>query len=374
MSKKAMYVLSGDPITNGHIDIAKRAKRMFGSLLVALAVNPGKKYLYSLKEREELTRKALQGLDIAVDSFPGLTVDYARMHSINIIIRSARSTSDFDFEKMLNDIGRTQVNDIETILFFARQDLTHISSSAVKELQRIHGDIKNYVPFAVKESLEKKISNQKLIGLTGEIGAGKSFVEKALINYGNHPSRTKIHAIDMDRLGHEILEIDDRPFFIETRKDLLKTFGKEIEAPSDSHRITTKILGSKIFYNKYNLKIFNTIMKEPMLALYREKLNNLEGTILVSSALFAEANLGYLTNYNIILVDAKVEVRKKRLEARGYNPDEIKARIGSQWDVDAKKTALEEQILKNNYGRLIIIDNTTKHEKAIVEELKEFIS
>jgi pantetheine-phosphate adenylyltransferase len=384
MDKRAMYVLSGDPITNGHLDIIQRAKEMFGSLRVALAVNPGKKYLYNLKEREDLTRKALQtppyistpnkiGWNVTVDSFPGLTVDYARMNDIDVIVRSARSASDFDFEKMLADIGRTQTDDIETMLLFARQDLTHISSSAVKELQRVHGDIHKYVPFVVKESLEKKISNQRLIGLTGEIGAGKSFVAKALLEQST--SRNPIHEIDMDRLGHEILETDNRPFFVKIRKELIKRFGHNIEVPANvDYKIKTKVLGSKIFLDPTLLDSFNELMKEPMLTLYREKLNGLEGTILVSSALFAEADIGYLTNYNIILVDAEWEVREKRLQTRGYSPEEIKRRIGSQMDCDAKKMSLERQIKFVGYGQLTLIDNTEKSKKQIVEELEAAVS
>jgi pantetheine-phosphate adenylyltransferase len=373
MYKKAMYVLSGDPITNGHIDIVKRAKEMFGSFRVVLAVNPGKKYTYSLKEREELTKKALRGIAVTVDSFPGLTVDYAKMNDIDVIVRSARSATDFDFEKMLADIGRTQTDNIETILLFARQDLTHISSSAVKELQRLHGDIHDYVPFIVKESLEKKILNQKLVGLTGEIGAGKSFVAKALLK--ETTSRNPIHEIDMDRLGHEILETDNRPYFVETRRNLIRYFGKEIEVPANAdYKIKTKVLGSQIFFNPVKLNYFNETMKEPMLALYREKLNGIEGTVLVSSALFAEANIGYLTNYNIILVDAEMETREERLKKRGYTPDEIKARVGSQFDFDVKKTILERQIKEIGYGHLTVIDNTEKSADEIYHELEAVVS
>jgi dephospho-CoA kinase len=267
------------------------------------------------------------------------------------------------------------VDDIETVLLFARQDMTHISSSAVKELQRCHGDIHQYVPFVVKESLEKKISNQKLIGLTGEIGAGKSFVAKALLDHSDYPSRQPIHEIDMDWLGHEILETDNRPFFVETRKELIEYFGPEIEVPANAdYKIKTKVLGSKIFLDPVFMKEFDEIMKEPMLTLYREKLNGREGTILVSSALFAEAHLGYLTNYNIILVDAEWEVREKRLQARGYSPEEIKRRIGAQLDCDAKKMALERQIKIVGYGQLTVIDNTNKSKEQIVEELEAVIS
>jgi len=370
---KAMYVLSGDPITNGHIDIVKRAKKMFGSIRVALAVHPGKKYTYSLKEREELTRKALQGLDVPVDSFPGLTIDYAKMNDIGIIIRSARGNADFDFEKMLSDIGMTQDENIETILLFARQGLSHISSSAVKELQRLHGDIHEYVPFVVKESLEKKVSRQRLIGLTGEIGAGKSFVANALLELGN-TSAHPIHEIDMDRLGHEILETDNRPFFVSIRRQLIKAFGNDIAVhPDPNYKIQVKVLGSKIFFEVNKMEYFNGLMKDPMLTLYREKLNDLEGTILVSSALFAEANIGYLTNYNVILIDAEMGIREERLRARGYTPEEIKARIGSQLDYDVKKTILDRQIAENKYGRLVVVDNTKKSKEQIIEELEAFV-
>jgi pantetheine-phosphate adenylyltransferase len=373
MAEKAVYVLSGDPITNGHIDIVKRARQMFGSLRVALAVHPDKKYTYTLKERETLARKALQGLDVTVDSFPGLTVDYAKLNGIPTIIRSARSSSDFDFEKLLNDIGMSQSSEVETILFFARQHLAHVSSSAVKELQRLHGLIHEYVPFVVKQSLEKTISHQVLIGLTGEIGAGKSFVAQSiLIGKFDSSKAFLVNEIDMDRLGHEILETNPAPMFINVRKKLIDLFGQSIaKSPtSNLYEIDTKILGSLIFDetiigHSQALGMFNEITRDAMLTLFREKLTGLKGIIFVSSALFAEADIGHLTNYNVILVHADKEIRKERLRKRGYTEREIDSRMGAQLDYEHKKNILEEKIIENNYGNLITFDNSNSTEKDI---------
>jgi len=372
MTVKAMYVLSGDPLTNGHIDIVKRARETFGSLLVALAINPGKKYTYDLQEREGLTRKALLGLDITIDSYSGHTIDYAKLNGIKTIIRSARGSADFDFEKMLNDVGKSQEQGIETVLFFARQNMSHISSSAVKELQRLHGSIHEYVPFVIKESLEKKISNQRLIGLTGEIGAGKSFVAQTIIS--SNAYNTNFHEIDMDKLGHEILSTNNKPMFIGVRENLIKTFGVSVQLPNEIvPRINIKALGSIIFSSTSARETFNALMSDPMLTLYREKLIGLEGTIFVSSALFAEAGIGYLTNHNVILVHADKAVREQRLYKRGYSSEEVQKRMGAQLDYDSKREILRQQNIKHKYGTLTTIDNTDKNPVQIITELESIL-
>ena len=376
MIEKAMYTLSGDPLTYGHIDIVKRAKEAFGSLRVALAVNPRKSYTFTLEEREKLARKVLQGLDVNVVSYPGHTIDYAKMNGIHIVVRSVRGMEDFNFEKVLNDVGRSQDEGIDTVLFFSQQHMSHISSSAVKELQRIHGTIHQYVPFIIKQALEKKISKQLLIGLTGEIGAGKSFVAKTM-----RDTYSRVYEIDMDHLGHEILETNTnpRPLFLETREKLFKIFSDNIRGKNPS-TVDVKALGSLIFSDKHARNIFNSIMIDPMLALYREKLDGLEGVVLVSSALLAEGKLGYLTNNNVILVGACGNKRRKRLQMRGYSEEEIKNRMDSQLDFDRKRELLEDQISESGYGNLLRIDNTEDSTAALVklkcmlnpDDLREF--
>ena len=204
---RAVLALSGDPITNGHLDVINRASSIFDELIVAIGINPDKKYTFNLEERTELTRDAISNFSIKVISFTGLLIDFAKLNNVDVIIRSIRNVTDYNYEQMLNDINRSQELGIETTTLFAKQNLTHISSSAVKELQKHHGDVSNYVPVNVKDALERKISNQVLIGITGGIACGKSFVTKTIMQFININNRLKldVHNIDLDQISREIL-------------------------------------------------------------------------------------------------------------------------------------------------------------------------
>jgi pantetheine-phosphate adenylyltransferase len=359
---KAILALSADPVTNGHIDVIKRAREIFPSLIVAIGINPDKKYTFDLAKRENLTKEALLGLDVEVVSFPGLLVDFAKLNSIKTIVRSVRDSTDFNYEKMLNDINLSQKQGIDTVLFFARQSLTHISSTAVKELQKHHGSIVEYVPLVVKQALEEQISKQFLIGITGEIGAGKSFVTNELM------TRNVYTNIDMDDLGRKILTEYREPLFIETRQKLLEKIGSEIMGPLDRPGepcsiINTKILTNLMFRDPRVLNIFNEIMNEPILFALRKALHGLTGKILINSALIAEAGVSYLTNNNIILVKADLGIRIERLKKRGYSPDEIKNRINAQMSWGEKFQHIENKIKESGHGKVIVFDNTSPSEQ-----------
>ena len=188
--KRAIYAFSGDPITYGHIDIIKRALKGFDEIVVAIGVNPDKKYMFSLDERKEMAEKSLAGIpSTKVVSFEGLLVDYAYENDIPVIIKGIRDQVDTDYEKIIHQVGESQELDIETYILFARPELSHISSSTVKAIQKEHGRIEKYVPLYVKQCLEAKMSGQYIVGITGEIGAGKSYVSEKFIQLGKERDR-----------------------------------------------------------------------------------------------------------------------------------------------------------------------------------------
>ncbi len=118
---KAIYGFSGDPITNGHIDIIKRALLVFKKLTVAIGVNPAKKHFLDLEERRKLAEQSLQHLDnIEVIAFRGLLVDFAYEHGYNTIIRGIRNSEDLNYELMLYQIGTSQQLKIDTLFFPSR--------------------------------------------------------------------------------------------------------------------------------------------------------------------------------------------------------------------------------------------------------------
>ena len=175
MTKKAMYAFSGDPITYGHIDIIARASSAFDHVVAGIGANPDKKYMFNLEERTEMAKRSLTRFkNVEVASFQGLLVDYAYEQGIEVIVKGVRNAADFDYENVLHEVGVSQKLGIDTHILFARPELAHVSSSAVKSIQKEQGLIHEYVPLYVKQCLEARMSEQYIVGVTGEIGAGKS--------------------------------------------------------------------------------------------------------------------------------------------------------------------------------------------------------
>lgn len=359
---KALLALSADPLTNGHIDVITRASKIFDSLVVAIGINPDKRYTFDINERESLAKAALTHLqNVQVTFFQGLLVDFAKLNNFKVIVRSVRNTPDFDYEKILHDINLSQQQyDIETILLFARQELSHISSSAVKELQKNHGDISKYVPMSIKAALERKISKQSLIGITGGIGSGKSFITRTLLNIFQQQN-INAHNIDLDDIGRSILiELDD-PFYVSIRRQLIEKIGKHIEV--SNFKINIKALTSEMFLNKETLAIFNDVMKEPTIFRLRQLLSDKQGYVFVNSALFAEADLSHLVNNNIICINTDETLRKVRLRDRNYSEEEIISRIASQLTNEERFSILQDHA--KNYGKILQFTNNNAYMQEI---------
>ncbi len=156
----AVYPGSFDPITNGHLDIIRRATKIFSKLTVAVLVNPQKKPLLTLHERKQLIRESIQQFDanIVVDSFYGLLVDYAEKINAHAILRGLRAVSDFEFEFQLSLMNQRLNPRINTVYLMASADLTYLSSGLVKEICSLGGDIKDFVPPGAVELLNSKLA------------------------------------------------------------------------------------------------------------------------------------------------------------------------------------------------------------------------
>lgn len=155
----AIYPGTFDPITFGHIDLIKRAIQLFDHLIIAIAENRLKSSLFSLQERIDLTKQVFQGNDqIAVEGYNSLLIDFAKQKKVNTIIRGLRVVSDFDYEFILANTNRTLAPEIETIFLIPSERYTYLSSSLVREIAPLKGDLSRFVPPVVIEALEKKLS------------------------------------------------------------------------------------------------------------------------------------------------------------------------------------------------------------------------
>ena len=159
--KIALYPGSFDPITNGHLDVLERASRMFDEVVIAVLIHPEKKSFLSIEQRVELIKEATKTMqNVHVDSFGGLTVEYARKIGAKFLIRGLRTITDFEYEVQLCQTNQVIAPDIDTVFLPTKPKHNFISSSIVKELSNHNTDICKFVPKNVVEYLQKiKLQN-----------------------------------------------------------------------------------------------------------------------------------------------------------------------------------------------------------------------
>lgn len=149
-----IYPGSFDPVTNGHLDIAQRAHKICDQLHIAVVANPSKKVLFSVEERVELLKKTTRHLPNAIiSSFNGLLVDYAREIKAGMIFRGLRAVADFEYEFQMALINRSLYPSIEVVFLVPNEKFIFLSSSSIKELAMLKGNVSGFVPAAVEKAL-----------------------------------------------------------------------------------------------------------------------------------------------------------------------------------------------------------------------------
>lgn len=157
--RTAIYPGSFDPLTNGHLDVLQRAAKLFDRVIVAIARNESKNPLFSLDERLDLMKPAIAPLkNVKADIFDGLLVEYAAKQEAQAIVRGLRAVSDFEFEFQMALMNRKLAENIETIFMMPRETYTFISSRIVKEIAKLGGDVRPFVPRHVAFALAKKLA------------------------------------------------------------------------------------------------------------------------------------------------------------------------------------------------------------------------
>ena len=156
MRQAAIYPGSFDPVTYGHLDVIKRAMRIFPLVIVAVANNTSKKALFTIEERVALLKKVTRGLKgVTVESFDTLVIKYARQKKVNVLIRGLRMTSDFEYEFQIALTNRRLAQDIETVFLMPSENHSFVSSSLLKEVVSLGADISSFVPKPVEVELKK---------------------------------------------------------------------------------------------------------------------------------------------------------------------------------------------------------------------------
>lgn len=158
MNNIAVYAGTFDPITYGHIDVIERAAKLFDRIIVAVAKSPQKKTLFTLDERVSLAQAVLKPHShVEVAGFDSLLLEFAHAHGANVILRGLRTVTDFDYEFQLASMNRQLNPAIESIFLMPSEKYMSISSSLIREIAALGGDVTSFVPSTVKQALEKKL-------------------------------------------------------------------------------------------------------------------------------------------------------------------------------------------------------------------------
>jgi len=157
----AVYPGTFDPITHGHGDLIARACRLFDQVIVAVAANSGKGPLFPVEERVAMARRVLAGSGVVVESFDCLLVDYCRQRKAQVILRGLRAVSDFEYEFQLAGMNRRLAPEVETLFLTPAEKFSYISSSLIKEIARLEGDVSEFVHPLVEAELIKKLGRPR---------------------------------------------------------------------------------------------------------------------------------------------------------------------------------------------------------------------
>ena len=158
--QRAVYPGTFDPMTMGHVDLVKRASKLFDTVIIAIASSDSKKPMFSLEERIEMGNKIFaEDPKVEVVGFSGLLVNFAKDNDANILIRGLRVVADFEYEFQLANMNRAMSPDIESIFLTPKEEYSYISSSLVKEIATMGGDVTRFVDPVTLEALNQKIKN-----------------------------------------------------------------------------------------------------------------------------------------------------------------------------------------------------------------------
>ena len=159
MKPLAIYAGSFDPLTLGHLDLIQRTAEIFDRVILAIAAESSKTSLFTLEERVDLTQTAVKGLGkVEVESFDGLAVDFVRSRGAEVMIRGVRAHSDFEYEFRMALTNRKLAPEIETLFMMPNESHSYVSSSLVKEVAELGGDVSGFVTPEVQAALVKKFA------------------------------------------------------------------------------------------------------------------------------------------------------------------------------------------------------------------------
>ena len=159
--KRAVFPGSFDPITKGHLDVIERAAKIFDEIIVAVLINVDKKGLFNIEERVDLIKRSTANIkNVKVKSFKGLLVDFLEEEECTNVIKGLRNGTDYDYEAQMAIINKTLDENIETLFLVARSEYCGVSSSVVKQIGMLNGNVEKFIPNCIIDDFNKNIKNK----------------------------------------------------------------------------------------------------------------------------------------------------------------------------------------------------------------------
>lgn len=366
--KKAIYALSADPITKGHLNVIERAAKMFDELIIGIGNNEKKNYLFKIEKRTSMTVNSIKaisketGTKITVQHFSGTLADFAFEQNATVVVRGLRNINDFQEEQNLANINKTLNSNLETCFILTEGDYASISSSAAKEVIKNFYTADEFLPITSKINLQYAINQQIFIGITGLMGSGKSYIAQMLDTYSKNQKHSILN-LDLDILCHEVYD-ETKSEFEKEREDILNYFGT----------LDRSVIGSKIGTSRRHLEKLNSIFEPVIKYQVRKYSKNSKQIILINGAtIISMGLLSILCNNQIVMVKTKDSIRFKRCEEkRGISEEIIKTRDEMIINYDDQKEIIEERIEHDGVGFIIEFENNK--DKPNIAKLYDMVS
>lgn len=384
MFKRGLVALSADPIHNGHIDLIREARTQAKEILVAVANNDEKKnsYLFSLKERTDFARQALNGMDgVKVVNFSTEILSDAYLYfGCDVLFRGVRDDKDQAYEETQMGYHKMIYPQLNPVYLSFRGKNATISSTIVKAFTQHYIDVTQYVPIFVKRALEERVCKQYKVGVTGGIAVGKSWVTdtlaKSLNAYFLYNGKQTLlptiprnerglfgTAIKFDDLIRSVYE-DSAIGLSEMRKQLdylCLANGSRVSILNPNGTVNRPVLGKFIFNTHPEMRLQVQNLTQPFVdAKYRGALKKAgPGVVVIEWAQLAEMNMGWLTNHNVVVVDSPD--RAKFVEQRQISQEEFLSKTQFQWSAEQKVQALQSMAQKDGEGYIIQFQNTVEN-------------
>lgn len=387
---RALLPLSADPITKGHVHLVRKALGLAEEVIVFVGHNDSKrgKYLFDITYRTLMARHVLDhaGLEhVRIVAGDALMVGVYIREACDVVIRGVRNAADRHYEETQMALHNL-IHPIQVEYVVADDEMSKVSSTMVKAFTDHSVDTSPYVDIAVKRRLEVAIKEQWLVGVTGSIATGKSWVVDALV------SRCKARgipatAIKVDDIQRQ-LYVADTPAGERLRNQLVGIFGSDVlidDGKGVDRKLVMRTLSDPQFPDNKR-KLLHELVKPLVLQAIREARNGShwgdhpyrmgvspgpaavhdiqvasrrppQGLVFIEWAQMAEMDLSHWVNHNVIVVDAKTEIRDIFIEARGLEPEVVSGLKGRQWSAEEKAESIANRAEEDGWGEVLLYEN-----------------